>query len=201
VKIGVIGGTFDPIHNGHLLIAEETRAELNLAQVLFVPAGQPWLKTNSPMGAAEHRLEMVRLATADRASFRLSTVDIDRPGPSYTIDTLADLQSQFGAGARLFFILGWDSLAELPRWREPSRLVKLCRLVAVPRPGYPPPDLNSLEAAIPGISKRVTLLDRPKLDISATVIRERVARGLSIRHLVPEVVERYIKQNKLYQRQ
>ena len=201
MKVGVIGGTFDPIHNGHLLIAEETRAELNLTQVLFVPAGQPWLKTNSPISAARHRLEMVRLAIADRAGFKLSTVDIDRPGPSYTIDTLTDLQSQFGAGARLFFILGWDSLAELPQWREPSRLVEMCRLVAVPRPGYPPPDLNSLEAAIPGISKRVTLLDKPKLDISATVIRERVAQGLSIRHLVPEPVENYIKQHRLYQRQ
>ena len=198
MKIGVIGGTFDPIHNGHLIIAEETRARLNLAEVLFVPTGQPWLKAKGPVATAEHRLEMVRLAIADRAYFKLSTVEIDRPGPSYTIDTIAELQSQLGAGAELFFILGWDSLAELPQWHEPSRLIEMCYLVAVPRPGYSRPKLKALKAAIPGISQRVMLLDKPEVDVSATVIRERVAQGLSVRHLVPEPVNRYIKQHGLY---
>ncbi len=198
MKIGVIGGTFDPIHNGHLIIAEETRARLNLTEVLFVPAGQPWLKANSPVAAVDHRLEMVCLAIADRPYFTLSTVDIDRPGPSYTIDTLAELQSQFGAGTELFLITGWDSLAELPQWHEPTRLITMCHLVAVPRPGYRRPKLKSLEASIPGISKRVMLMDKPEIDISASVIRDRVAQGLSIRHLVPEPVNRYIKQHGLY---
>ncbi len=198
MKIGILGGTFDPIHNGHLMMAEEARARLYLAEVLFVPAGQPYLKANRPLSAAEHRLEMVRLATIDRPYFKLSTVDMDRPGPSYTIDTITDLHARLDAGTELFFILGWDSLAELPQWREPARLIEMCRLVAVPRPGYPPPDLDSLDAAIPGLSRSVTLLNTPEIDINASVIRNRVAQGASIRHLVPETVDSYIKQHKLY---
>lgn len=198
MKIGVIGGTFDPIHNGHLGIAEETRKQLALTKVLFIPAGKPWLKANLPVSAVEHRLEMVRLAIADRPYCKLSTAEIDRPGPSYTVDTIAELQSQLGAGIELFFIVGWDSLIELPQWYEPSRLINQCYLVAVPRPGQSPPYLNSLETLIPGISQRVTLLDKPRLDISATVIRQRVAQGKSIDHLVPGPVEKYIRQHGLY---
>jgi len=198
VKIGVLGGTFDPVHNGHLIVAEEARRRLNLAEVLFVPAGQPWLKADSTILAAEHRVRMVRLAIAGEPDFKLSTMEIDRAGPSYTVDTIAALQAQLGAGDELFFILGWDSLAQLPQWREPSRLITICRLVAVPRPGYPCPDLNSLEAVIPGLSRSLILLDKPEVDIGATEIRNRVAHGLSIDHLVPEPVDEYIKKHKLY---
>jgi nicotinate-nucleotide adenylyltransferase len=198
VKVGVIGGTFDPIHDGHLSIAEEARARLDLAEVLFVPAGLPWLKANLPISPAEHRAEMVRLAIADRPSCKLSTVDIERSGATHTVDTLTELLSQYGGGTELFFILGWDGLTELPQWHEPSRLIKMCHLVAVPRPGYLPPDIESLEGAIPGISQRVILLEKPRVDISATAIRQRVAQGQSIRHLVPEPVEKYIKQHRLY---
>ena len=198
MNVGVMGGTFDPIHNGHLIVAEETRVRLNLAEILFVPAGLPWLKTDRAISAAEHRMQMVRLAIAAKPGFKLSAMEIERTGPSYTVDTIAELQSQSGDGTQLFFILGWDSLAELPQWREPSRLIKMCYLVAVPRPGYPPPDLNSLEAVIPGLARRVTLLDKPEIDISASAVRDRVARGLSISHLVPEPVERYIREHELY---
>ncbi len=198
MKIGVLGGTFDPVHRGHLLVAEEARARLNLDEVLFVPAGQPWLKGDSLITAAEHRVQMLRLAIAGYPYFKLSTVEVDRSGPSYTVHTITALQAQLGAGNELFFILGWDALAQLPRWREPSRLIKMCHLVAVPRPGYPMPDLNSLEAAIPGLSRRLILLEKPEVDIEATEIRNRVARGLSIRHLVPEPVDDYIKKHKLY---
>ena len=198
VNIGVLGGTFDPIHHGHIIVAEETRARLNLAEVILVPAGQPWLKEASPILAAEHRVQMIRLVIADKPYFRLSTMEIDRAGPSYTVDTITELQAQLGAGDELFFILGWDNLAQFPQWREPSRLIKMCRLVAVPRPGYPLPDLNSLEAAIPGLSQRLIVLEKPEIDIDATEIRKRVAQGLSIRHLVPEPVAEYIKQNGLY---
>ena len=198
MNIGVLGGTFDPIHTGHLIVAEEVRARLNLAVVLFVPAGQPWLKPDIPVSAAEHRVQMVRLAIADKPYFKLSTMEIERPGPSYTVDTIAELQRQLGAEDELFFILGWDSLTELPRWHEPSQLIKMCRLVAVPRPGYPHPRLKSLECALPGLAQNVMLMDKPEIDIDATEIRNRVAQGLSIRHLVPEPVERYIKQHKLY---
>ncbi len=200
MNIGVLGGTFDPIHMGHLIIAEEVRARLDLAEVLFVLAGQPLLKLNNAISPAEHRVEMVRLAIANEPSFKLSTMEIERPGPSYTVDTMAELGNQIGAGDKLYFILGWDNLIQLPQWHEPSRLVKLCRLVPVPRVGQPSPDLDSLEAAVPGLSQSIIMLDTPQIGISSSEIRDRVARGLSIHHLVPEPVERYIKQHRLYVR-
>ena len=198
MNIGVLGGTFDPVHIGHLIVAEEVRVQLRLAEVLFVPAGQPWLKLNSSISAAEHRVEMVRLAIAGKPCFKLSTVEIERPGPSYTIDTITELREQLGVGDELFFILGCDNLARLSQWKETSRLIKMCYLVVVPRPGYAFPSLESLEALIPGLSRNVVLLDKPEVDIDATEIRSRVAQGLSISQLVPEPVERYIKQHGLY---
>jgi len=198
MNIGVLGGTFDPIHTGHLVVAQDAEAQLNLAEILFVPAGIPWLRADSPISAAEHRVEMVRLAIDGRPSFKLSAVEIERGGPSYTVDTIAELKGRFGAEDELFFILGWDCLAEIPRWREPSRLIELCRLVAVPRVGSAAPDLDSLEADIPGLKDRVILLDKPRVDIRASGIRDLVARGLSISQLVPEPVERYIREQGLY---
>jgi nicotinate-nucleotide adenylyltransferase len=200
MNIGVLGGTFDPIHMGHLAVAEEAKARLNLAEVLFVPAGLPWLRANSPLSAAEHRVQMVRLALGDKPYFKISTTEVERAGPSYTVDTIAELKGQFGAEDELFFILGWDCLTELPKWREPSRLVAMCRLVAVPRVGSSAPDLRALEASIPGLAERVILLDKPRVDISASGIRDRVAQGLSIEGLVPEPVERYIREQGLYTR-
>ena len=198
MNIGVMGGNLDPIHNGHLVVAEEVRTRLDLAEVLFVPAGQPWLKVYGYISPAEHRVQMVRLAIADKPYFKLSTIEIERAGFSYTVDTIAELLGQLDAGDELFFILGWDSLAQLPIWKEPSRLIRMCRLVAVPRPGYPIPDLKFMEPKVPGLSQNVILMEKPEIDISAFAIRKRVAQGLSIRHLVPEPVERYIKQHRLY---
>ncbi len=198
MNIGVLGGTFDPVHNGHLIVAEEAKTRLNLVEIIFVPAGQPWLKAAKPISPAEHRLQMLRLAIADKPYFKLSSIEIERTGPSYTVDTITELRDKLGSDDELFFILGWDSLAELPQWREPSRLIKMCYLVAVPRPGYPRPKLKALEVIIRGLSQRVMLMKKPEIDISASAIRERVARGLSIRHLVPEPVNRYIKEQKLY---
>src|SRR4030042_5967552 len=136
MNIGVLGGTFDPVHSGHLVIAEEARLRFGLNKVLFVPAGQPWLKTNSKITAAAHRAEMRKRAIADNKNFKLSIVEVDRPGPSYSVDTVAALQQQSGAGAKIFFLIGWDSLAELPQWKEPARLIQLCKLVRVTRPGF-----------------------------------------------------------------
>jgi len=198
MKIGVLGGTFDPIHNGHLAVAEEVRGRLSLSEVLFVPAGRPWLKGDAPISPARHRVEMVRLAVADKPYYKVSTMEIEREGPSYTVDTIGELRAKIGAGDELFFILGWSSLAELPQWKEPARIIELCKLVAVPRPGYPRPDLRSLDTSIPGLSRSVIILDKPEVDISASDIRDRVARGLSIHHLVPEPVERYIGEHRLY---
>jgi nicotinate-nucleotide adenylyltransferase len=198
MKIGILGGTFDPIHGGHLVVAEVVRTRLELALVLFAPAGQPWLKVNNVISAAEHRLEMVRLAIAGKPYFQLSTLELEREGPTYTIDTLRALRQKCGTKDEIFFILGWDNLLDLPRWQQPGELIALCRLVAVPRVGFPVPDLTELEKEVPGVSSRVILLDKPEMDVSASVIRERVCRGLSVGNLVPEAVVEYIGEHGLY---
>jgi nicotinate-nucleotide adenylyltransferase len=145
-----------------------------------------------------HRLEMVKRAIAANPCFELSTTEVDRSGPSYAVDTIAILQQQVGAEARFFFLLGWDALVELPQWKEPTKLVQLCQLVAVPRQDCGSPDLEALEASIPGIAESVVLLDIPPIDISSSDIRQRVAQGLAIRHLVSGGVEKYIQEQKLY---
>ncbi len=198
MKIGVLGGTFDPIHNGHMAVADEVRSRISLDEILFVPTGQPWLKSDRYVLAAEHRVQMVRLAIADKPYCKLSTIEIERAGPSYTVDTLFELRSKLASGDELFFILGWGSLAEIPRWKEPARIIELCQLVSAPRLGYPRPDLESLERSVPGLSQRVMILDKPEIDVSASEIRERVAKGLPISELVPEAVERYIREQGLY---
>ena len=198
MKTGVLGGTFDPVHDGHLIIADAVKDKLSLDEIIFVPAGQPWLKVDRPISAARHRLQMLRLTLDDTPYFKLSNTEIERSGPSYTVDTIAELRGRLDAEDEVFFILGWDNLNQLPQWREPSRLVELCHLEAVHRPGAARPDLKVLENDIPGITQRVTLLDEPSVDISASAIRERVAEGLSVRHLVPEPVNRYIKEHGLY---
>ena len=198
MDIGVLGGTFDPIHLGHLVMAEEARQRLRLARVLFVPAGQPWLKTDRVVAPGTHRVEMVRRAIAGKAYFEVSTTEIDRPGPSYTVDTVDILQQELGPEASFFLLLGWDSLAELPRWKEPTKLVELCKLVAVPRPGFNAPDLRALESSVPGISESVVWLDIPPVDISSSDIRKRVAEGVPVGNLVPDEVAMYIEEHKLY---
>ncbi len=199
MNIGVLGGTFDPIHLGHLIIAEEARLKLDLARVIFVPAGQPWLKLDRNITPATHRLEMVRLAIEGRPYFELSTVETDRPGPSYSVDTIAVLRQQLGKESALFLLLGWDSVSELPQWKEPARLVQMCRLVAITRPGFSRPDLARLEALVPGLTENVVWLEISPVDISSSAIRERVAQELPIGHLVPPKVERYILEHRLYQ--
>lgn len=200
MRIGVFGGTFDPIHSGHLVIAEDVRRELGLDEVLFVPAGQPWLKAERDVTEAAHRLEMAMLATALNPHFNVSTIELERPGPTYTVDTIAELKSGVAAGAELCFILGLDALAELPQWKDPERLVNMCRLVGVRRPGYEKLDLRPLESAVPGASEWVMMVDTPLIDVSATDIRSRVSQGISIRGLVPQTVEDYIAQHGLYRR-
>jgi nicotinate-nucleotide adenylyltransferase len=200
MNIGVLGGTFDPVHSGHMVIAEEARLRFGLNKVLFVPAGKPWLKAKREISPAVHRTEMVKRALAGNAGFELSTIEIDRPGPSYSVDTVAALQQKLGAGAEIFFLVGWDSLAELPQWQQPSRLIRLCKLVAVTRPGVSRPDLKSLETSVPGITQSVVWLDIEPIDISSSDIRDRTAQGLSIHGLVPDDVERYIAENKLYRK-
>lgn len=198
MKIGVLGGTFDPVHRGHIMVAEEAINALSLPEVLMVPAGQPMFKANDRITSAEHRLAMLRLAVVGRPHIRVSTIEIERPGPSYTVDTIAGLREQLGDGDDIYFIIGWDNLEQFPEWRQPARILSMCFLAAVPRPGRPRPDLKALEASVPGISERVVFLEKPQVDISASSIREMVAKGESIDRLVPGPVADYIKKHKLY---
>jgi len=201
MNIGVLGGTFDPIHSGHLIMAEEARLKLRLAKVLFVPAGQPWLKTTRTITPANHRVEMVKRAISANSYFELSTVEVDHPGPSYSLETIIILQRQLGAEARIFFLVGWDSLAELPKWKEPAKLIQLCKLVAITRPGFSRPDLKALESSVPGVTQSVVWMDISPVNITSSDIRKRVAQGLFIDGLVPEGVESYIEEQKLYRKQ
>ena len=194
--IGVMGGTFDPIHIGHLAIGEEAREALALDAVMFVPAGQPPHKPAGSVTSVEHRLAMVELAIADNPSFELSRIEVERRGPSYTVDTLEAL----AGGDDLVLILSAETFAELPSWHEPERLFDAARMAVVPREGYPAPDPAWLAEAFPGREARVTYLEGPRLGLSSTAIRARVATGRSIRYLVPDMVEAYIADKQLYRR-
>lgn len=199
-RVGVFGGTFDPIHIGHLCIAEEARASLELHQVLFIPAHVSPFKLGQGTTSGAQRLDMVQLAIADNAAFRASDIELKRPGPSYTIDTLRQLGAECGAETELYLILGGDSLASLAAWRQAQELPKLARIALYPRPGFTP-DLARLEQQIPGIGTALTRLDAPLLEISATAIRARVSSGRSIRYLVPAAVQAYIREHGLYSAQ
>jgi len=197
-RIGVIGGTFDPIHYGHLAAAEEARVRVSLEKVLFVVALLPPHKLDEEVTPVEHRLAMVRLGIASNPHFEISCVDVDRPGPSYTVDTISILQEQWGPDTELFFVMGLDSLVEVPTWHQPERLIRLCHLVAVSRPRFEV-DMRQLEASVPGISSRVEIIGMPEVDISSSDLQRRVKEGLPIKYQVPEAVERYIIEHRLYE--
>jgi len=196
-RLGILGGTFDPIHHGHLVAAEEASYQLALDRVLFVPAGAPPHKPTRPISPANHRLRMVELAIAGKASFTVSRVDIDRPAPSYTVDTLKLLRAEWGPGPRFFFIEGNDSLSDMVNWYRPQRLIEQCELAVVQRPGSEI-DLPALENRLPGLTERVHWVQIPLLQISSTDLRARVRDGRSISYLVPREVEVYIQEHGLY---
>ncbi len=198
MKLGIFGGTFDPVHMGHLIVAEEARQRLGLDEVVFVPAGQPWLKSGLEITDAGHRLAMLELAVAPNPYFRLSDTEVRRPGPSYTVDTLEEMVAGRGDGPELYVIVGLDALAELGRWWRPQRLLELGTLVAVARPGFQDLDRAAVESVRPGASDQVLVIDEPLIGISGTEIRRRVAEGLSIKHRVPAPVEAYIYERGLY---
>ena len=198
MRIGILGGTFDPVHLGHLLIAEESRISLGLDQVLFVPAGRPWLKEGQPLTEAFHRVRMVELATASNPHFRALLNEIDRPGLTYTVDTLQELHAELGAEAELFFILGVDAFESFHRWKEPERVLELSRVVVVSRPGYGEEQLGQIMARYESSRDRIVLLQVHNVDFSATEIRRRAALGLSFKYQVPEAVEKYILEWGLY---
>ena len=200
-RIGVLGGTFDPVHYGHLVIAEEVYATLELTEMVFVPTGQPPHKTQEVITPAEHRLAMLELAIASNPHFTISRVDLDRPGPSYTVDTLRLLHKQWGEETAIYFVIGGDSLEDFLSWYDAAGILKqLTYLVAVRRPGYNESEeyYDRLEARLPGIKQRLLVVEAPQFEISATDIRLRVAEGRPIKYQTPESVEQYIKEFGLY---
>lgn len=198
VRLGVIGGTFDPPHYGHLVLAETGRVQLDLERVLFVPAARPPHKPEQPIAQTRHRVAMVEAAIDDNESFALSRVDLDRPGPHYTVDMLGIL-NRTDPEATLFFLMGGDSLAEFLSWRDPAGIVARAHLAVMRRPGWEA-DLASLEGALPDIQDRLAWLDAPHLQISGTDLRRRVREGLPIRYLVPPEVRQYVHKHALYLR-
>jgi nicotinate-nucleotide adenylyltransferase len=196
-RLGILGGTFDPPHVGHLVLAENARVQLALDRILFVLAGQPPHKPRQPITGGVRRAEMVEAAIAGNDAFCVSRVDLERPGPHYTVDTLALLHDRH-PDAEFFFLMGGDSLEEFPHWRDAPGILRQTRLAVMPRWGARP-DMERLERAVPGISQRLSWLDVPTLDISSTELRRRVRQDLPLRYLVPAAVETYIQALGLYE--
>jgi nicotinate-nucleotide adenylyltransferase len=191
-----MGGTFDPIHFGHLVTAEEVRVKFGLDEVVFVPCGIPPHKKGYEVTPAEHRYLMVVLATASNPHFTASRVEIDRAGPSYAIDTLRFFKQHYGEGTHLYFITGADAILEIMTWRDSEELFRLCRFVAATRPGY---HLDELEKRLTAEQvAHVDVVTVPGIEISSTDVRQRVKAGLPIRYLVPAETESYIRKYGLY---
>ncbi|RCW45047.1 nicotinate-nucleotide adenylyltransferase [Halopolyspora algeriensis] len=189
-RIGVMGGTFDPIHHGHLVAASEVQAQFGMEQILFVPTGQPWQKGHEYVSSAEDRYLMTVVATASNPRFSVSRVDVDRGGPTYTIDTLSDLHTQY-PDADLYFITGADALEQILSWHRVDELFGLAHFIGVTRPGYPLDDRHLPQGS-------VSLVEIPAMAISSTGCRERVAAGLPVWYLVPDGIVQYITKRGLY---
>jgi nicotinate-nucleotide adenylyltransferase len=190
-----MGGTFDPIHHGHLVTAEEALWQFGLDEVLFVPTGQPWMKSHPDLSPAEDRYLMTVIATASNPHFSVSRIEVDREGPTYAVDTLRALLENSGKGAELYFITGADAILEIFHWKDPEEVLELAHFIAATRPGF---DLARFEAEEPTRHPKVTVMNVPALAISSTDIRARVREGQTIRYLVPEGVKTYIDKARLY---
>jgi nicotinate-nucleotide adenylyltransferase len=198
MRLGILGGTFDPIHMGHLLMAEAARETLSLNRVLFVPAGDPPHKQHLEKTAAHHRRRMTELAIEDNPCFELCPVDLERSGPHYSVDTVRLIRTEYALPTEAcFFIIGSDSLADLPSWHNPQELIRLCRLVVAYRPIYHQPDITILEKVIPGLGARLSWVEI-SMDLAASEIRARVEAGQSIRYQVTDEVRAYIERCGLY---
>ena len=198
MRVGVLGGTFDPVHLGHLAIAEEARIKLDLDRFIFIPAGQPRLRADEYLTPAIDRLRMVELATGDNPHFQVCDIEIQRSGPTYTVDTLVELGQRFGPDTSLYFIVGADILGQFHRWKDPEKVLDACHLVVVSRPGHRDDDWPEWFQGADSSKDKVTQLEIPMVDISGTEIRRRASLGESVRRLVPDLVVEYIQDRKLY---
>jgi nicotinate-nucleotide adenylyltransferase len=196
-RIGVLGGTFDPPHYGHLILAEQAWEQLALSRVLWVPAGNPPHKQDELVTPVEHRLELVRLAIADNPRFELSLVDARREGPDYSYAMLAIIAAEH-PGDELVFLIGEDSLRDLPTWKKPEKLIEVAQLGVMRRRDVVY-DIGQLEAAIPGLVGCLSFIDTPLVDISSEMIRDHLAKGRSVRYQTPDGVIQYVHQHRLYQ--
>lgn len=201
-KIAIMGGTFDPIHIGHLVTAEAVRDEFNIDEVLFVPTGNPPHKANLNITTTEHRYLMTVLATAGNDQFNVSRIEIDREGMTYTVDTIKELKNIYGKESKLYFITGADAIGQILTWKRADELLQMCTFVAVTRPGYKSQELmDKVERLNKQFKSSVKFLEVPALAISSSDIRERVSKGRPIKYLVTEEVEKYIYKHKLYENQ
>lgn len=190
-RIGIMGGTFDPIHHGHLVAASEVADRFHLDEVVFVPTGRPWQKGDVKVSPAEDRYLMTVIATASNPRFQVSRVDVERDGPTYTIDTLRDLRAAYGSRARLFFITGADALQRILSWKDAVQVFELAHFIGVTRPGF-----QLSDAHLP--ADTVSLVQVPAMAISSTDCRDRVAAGQPVWYLVPDGVVQYIAKRRLY---
>lgn len=197
-RIGIMGGTFDPIHYGHLVTAEAALNSYHLEEVIFVPSGKPPHKKNYPVTEAEDRYLMTILAVATNARFRVSRMEIDRTGYSYTIDTIRGFKELFGQNTELYFITGADAILEILTWKNVKNLPELCQFIAATRPGFELEALDKVLKELPELKGRLHLLEVPALAISSSDIRKRVSEGRPIKYLLPETVEHYIYKTGLY---
>jgi nicotinate-nucleotide adenylyltransferase len=194
-RLGVMGGTFDPIHYGHLVTAEEALHQFDLDEVVFVPTGQPWMKSDRVVSPAEDRYLMTVIATASNPRFSVSRIEVDREGPTYTVETLAGLRRQAEGEVELFFVTGADAMLEIFQWKEPEEVLSMAHFIAATRPGY---DIARFEQEASRQHPNVSAMDIPALAISSTDIRWRVKMGLPVRYLVPDGVKTYIEKARLY---
>jgi len=198
-RIGIMGGTFDPIHYGHLAAAEAARVEFGLSKVIFIPAGSPPHKQSQKISDAEHRYSMTALATSSNSGFEVSRLEVDKAGITYTFNTMKELRSIYGEAPAIYFITGADAVLELLTWYKIGELLTLCKFIAVTRPGF---DIRKLEQKIAEITSKydgeIICLEVPLLEISSTDIRERIRNGKPVKYLLPEEVEAYIHKNGLY---
>jgi len=198
MKVGILGGTFDPIHIGHLIVAEEARYQLGLGRVIFLPAGKPYFKKDRIVSTKSDRLEMIKLGIKDNPLFEVSEIELAREGPTYSIDSIKRLKKELGDNVQLCFLIGMDALADMHKWKHPAELIEICQVVGLTRAEYDAFDWAKIEGKMPGAMQKIKIIEVSKIGVSSTDVRMMVASGISVRYLVPDAVVRYIEEHKLY---